>query len=46
MKKPFRVKWFLFENANYETIRRFILKDYFLPLLVPGQYTEIKSVNK
>lgn len=46
MEKRFEVKWFLFETTRSEAVCRFMLTDRFLPILVPNQYIEMKSVNK
>lgn len=46
MEKRFQVKRFLFETSMDEAVCRFMLTDRLLPLLVPNQYIEMKSVNK
>ena len=46
MEKRFEVKRFLFETTRNETVCRFMLTDRLLPMLVPNQYIEMKSVNK
>lgn len=46
MEKRFQVKRFLFETTTGETACRFMLTDRLLPMLVPNQYIEIKSVRK
>lgn len=46
MEKRFEVKRFLFETTRSEAVCRFMLTDRLLPMLVPNQYIEMKSVNK
>jgi len=46
MEKRFKVKRFLFETTGDEVVCRFMLTDGLLPMLVPNQYIEMKSVNK
>lgn len=46
MEKRFQVKRFLFETTTDETVCRFMLTDYLLPMLAPNQYIEMKSINK
>ena len=46
MEKRFEVKRFLFETTRSKAVCRFMLTDRLLPMLVPNQYIEMKSVNK
>lgn len=46
MEKRFMVKKFLFETKSGEAVCRFMLTDHLIPMLVPNQYIEMKSVNK
>lgn len=46
MEKRFMVKRFLFETKSGGMVCRFMLTDHLIPMLVPNQYIEIKSVNK
>lgn len=46
MEKRFQVKRFLFETTRGGAVCRYMLTDRLLPMLVPNQYIEMKSVNK
>ncbi|MFI3227616.1 MAG: site-specific integrase [Clostridia bacterium] len=46
MDKRFKVKRFLFETTNNEEVLRFMLTDFLLPMNVPNQFIEMKSINK
>ncbi len=46
MEKRFKVKRFLFETTGGEPICRYMLTDRQLPMLVPNQYIEMKSIRK
>lgn len=46
MKKRFEVKRFLFETENSEEILRYMLTDFLIPMNVPNQFIEMKSINK
>jgi len=44
--KRFKVKMFLFETKQGTVVCRYMLTDNLLPMLVPNQYVEVKSINK
>ena len=46
MEKRFKVKKFLFETKMGDVVCRFMLTDNLIPMIVPNQYIEMKSINK
>lgn len=46
MEKRFKVKRFLFETTNGEPVCRYMLTYRLLPILIPNQYIEMKSIRK
>ena len=45
-KKRFRVKKFLFETENGGAVCRYMLTDCDIPMIVPNQYVDFKSIKK
>lgn len=46
MDKRFQVKKFLFKTTDDEEILRYMLTDFLIPMNVPNQFIEMKSINK